>query len=139
MFVIQPRTRYGRDEELTTVRGRTRIGHGESIWSIKSGFCRKLIFEITTPYRFSSCTVAYTELSAGVLALAALEARLTERITRLQHEFRDDTMKNDTVIIPRSGMLSEILNGLRGNIREQLETLQMSAQKYPVTGRKGMD
>jgi hypothetical protein len=59
MLVIQPGRWNSRDEELRTVRPRTGVGHGQSIWSIMSVFSREFIFKRPAPDRFTTCTVSH--------------------------------------------------------------------------------
>ena len=58
MFLVQPRRRNDRDEELGSIRGRTGIGHGEGVRTIVLQFRMKFIGEIFAPDRLSARSVA---------------------------------------------------------------------------------
>lgn len=88
-----------RNEELGTIRigPFTGICHSQNIWSIKFHTTRNLIFEVLVPNTFTTCTI-------------------TQWITRLQHEFLDDSMEDNPFVIGGFGVSCEILDCFRGDM-----------------------
>mmetsp|Transcript_18822 Transcript_18822/g.54445 ORF Transcript_18822/g.54445 Transcript_18822/m.54445 type:complete len:585 (-) Transcript_18822:444-2198(-) len=92
MLVVQPRSGHRRDEELTPVGVRTRVGHGHREGSIVTKLSDELVLELSSPAALSSRTVA-------------------ERIPRLEHETLDDPVKDDVVVVPAPRVRAEIFDG----------------------------
>jgi len=107
VFVIEPRCRYGSNEELRPVRSWSSICHGQSIRPVMPEFWIELVFKVTAP--------------------ATLSARsISKRITSLQHELFDDSMEDDIIVITIIDVRDEVLDRLRRSFREQLEVLRVS-------------
>lgn len=104
MLVIEPRCGYGGDEELRSVRPRSSIRHGQGVWPVMSVFLTELILEGPSPNTLSACTVS-------------------QGITRLQHEFLDDPVEENVVVVPIFGVCDKVLDRLRCGVGEQLKVL----------------
>ena len=49
------------------------------------------------------------------------ESRLTQRVSCLQHEALDDSVKYDTIVVAITGVCGPVLHGLRTLLREKLD------------------
>jgi hypothetical protein len=99
VLIIEPRSRNGGDKELRPVRPWSSVGHGQCIRPIVPILWTKLVFKVSTPTTLSSSTIP-------------------EGITSLQHEFLDDSMENDVVVVTIVDVCDEVLDRLRGSVWE---------------------
>lgn len=101
MLVVQPRSRHSRDEELRSIGLRASICHRQHVRPIMLDVLTELVFEILFPNGLSASSI-------------------TERIARLDHEFLDDTMEEDTFKVCRPGMSHKVLNCFWSNVGVEL-------------------
>ena len=99
MFIVEPRGRYGGNEELGPVRPWSSIRHRQRIRPVMPIFWTELVFKVSTPTTLSTSPIS-------------------ERITSLQHEFLDDSVENDIVVVAIVDMCDEVFDRLRGSVWE---------------------
>jgi hypothetical protein len=99
VLIIEPRGRYGGDEELRPVRPRSSIRHRQRIRPIMPILRTKLVFKVSTPTTFSASTIS-------------------KGITSLQHEFLDDSVKDYVVVITIVDVRDKVFDRLGCSIWE---------------------
>jgi hypothetical protein len=97
MFPIQPWRRCQRDKELTPIGIRTTVRHTQNTSSSMLERGMNLIFELVTVDGASATTGA-------------------SRVAGLDHEVRDDAMKDDTIVVTTFCKSGEVLAGFRSVI-----------------------
>lgn len=58
VFVVQPGSAFGCDEELTSIRTWSGIGHADRVWLVVSEFRSELILELLAPDGFATSSVS---------------------------------------------------------------------------------
>lgn len=102
MFPIQPTAGFRRNEKLTSIRIWSRIGHTHDIGTIVFPALPELVFECAAPDGFAAGAVA-------------------EGVAGLYHEFLDDAVEEDVVVVAGAGVGGEVLDGTGGVLREEAE------------------
>jgi hypothetical protein len=99
VFIIKPRGGYGGDEELRPICPWSSVGHRQRIGPIMPILWTELIFKVSTPTTLSTSTIP-------------------EGITSLQHEFLDDSVEDDVVVVTIVDVRDKVLDRFRGSVWE---------------------
>ena len=91
MLLIQPRGSRRRDKELTPVRPRSSVSHTDRVRPIVLQIVTELVFKFFSPDAFASGTVS-------------------EGVSSLNHEFRDDTVEDHAFEVSASGVTDKVLD-----------------------------
>ena len=102
MAHVEPWSWHGCDEELAAVGAWSCVGHREDAWLVEGDITSALVFEILAPNGLATHTGA-------------------SWIATLDHEFFDDTMEDDTVVVAVLDVSGEIFASLRCDVFEELE------------------
>lgn len=101
IYISSTYRRCQRDEELATVRVRTRVGHAQGVRSVVLQIRPKFVFELASPYTFATGT------GPGGIA-------------RLYHETLDDSVEYVTVEVAVLRVHAEVLDRLRNVLAEEI-------------------
>ena len=102
MFVVEPRSGDGRDEELRSIGVRARVCHGDSECPVMAQRAGELVLELATPDALAPSPVP-------------------ERVSTLHHEAFDHAVEDCAIVITIPRMCAEVLDRLRTLGAEQLE------------------
>lgn len=92
MLLIQPRRSRRRNKKLTPVRPRSSVGHAHRVRPIVFQIVTELVLKLFPPNAFTSGTVS-------------------EGVTGLDHEFRNDAVEDYAFEVSASGVADEVLDG----------------------------